>query len=300
MRLVKLNICIVLSCCMFAACSNDDDEKWEPEVAVSLAYFEIDISEYLRIDSFTIKFFTSVLAQKDETKRAALKRAVESLNSQERWVVDSLPSDLREGYYYLLSDYDVDGKVPKAEAFLKQLLATFKEKKYFFAINCFAYEIVTYGIEQDASLKEDSTVEVLLLDYTNNVDFSNTIAINTSDFSDDAEQIREVQLQSFVSSLLKVDADVQLKLVGDKNEALDSFDIRMPISTKDENKEAPHLYEREDAKMIIRALNKIRVSISSSSLGLTLDMLKDLHHRKINVSIGLTVKMAINDNDAGQ
>jgi hypothetical protein len=282
---------------MLAACSGNED-KWEPEVAVSLAFFEIDISERLPVDTFTIDFFTSIL-NSDELRKSALKRAIAAVDSLDKSVGDSLAMNLRGHWYNFPHDQSPTGQGAPigAETFLNLLLPAFKEMKCFFAINYFAYAIVAEGIAQDTANKH--VAEVLFLSYAGDIDFSETMNVDISEFSEKVEQIREVKLQFFMSSSLEVNADAQLKMLGSGNVPLDSFEARMPIADNDKNRE-PHVYKHDEAKAIIRSLNEIEFSVSSSSSGLTLEMLRDLHNRKINASVGLIVKMAINDNDAGQ
>jgi hypothetical protein len=279
---------------MLAACSGNE-EKWEPEVAVSLAFFEIDISERLPVDVFTINFFS--LLSREEGKRA-LKRAIASVDSLDKSVGDSLALNLRGHWYNFPYDQSPTGQGAPIEAgtFLNLLLPAFKEMKCFFAINYFAHAIVAEAIAQDSAYRH--VAEILFLSYADAIHLQEAMKVDISKFSENAEQIRDIRLQFFMSSLLKVNADVQLKMVGSGNVPLDSFEVRMPISDEDESRE-PHVHKHDEAKTIIRSLNEIEFSVSSSSLGLTLEMLRDLHHRKINASVGLIVKMAINDNDAG-
>jgi hypothetical protein len=284
---------------MLATCSNEE-EKWTPEVAMSLVFFEVDISEHLPIDAFTLQFFTSMLSSNDLKKRS-LKRAIAAVESLNKSVGDSLPTTLRGHWYNFPHDQSPTGQGAPIDAttFLNQLLPAFKAMKCFYAINYFAYEIVAEAIEQDSALKP--VVDTILFpDYTGHIDLSKTIKMNIKDFSDNVDQIQKIKLQLFMSSELKANADIRLKLFDPNNAALDSFEVRMPISGRNESEEQPHIHELDEARAIIRSLNEISISISSDSLGITREMLKDLHNRKVNASVGLTVKMAINDNDAGR
>ncbi|MDR0565897.1 MAG: hypothetical protein LBG47_02490 [Prevotellaceae bacterium] len=292
MRLIRLNICIVLLCCMFAACSGND-EKWEPKMAVSLASFEIDISEYLRIEEFTANFF-SILGP--SMQKAALKRAILSLDTVDASVGANLPGSLRGDWYGFPHDQSGTGIGAPIEAkkFLGKLLPVFRSNKQFFAINHFACEIVAEAARQDSVLIV--VAEEQFAYYAGEVDFS---IAHEVEFAGKMGQIQELELQFFASSRLMVMSDIQLKLLdADSMVPLDSFEFKTPIPNA--NREEPHVYERDEAKSIIQSLNKVNVSVFSDSLGLTFTMLQDLHSQKINASIGAIVKMAINDNEAGQ
>jgi hypothetical protein len=288
MRFIKLNICIALSCCLFTACSNDD-EKWEPEMAVPLAFFEVDVSQYLRIDTFTIHFFSKVITSPG-MRDTALRKAIGSLDLQDKSAREGLSSHLRSDMdAFFLNDKDKK----RSDLLLEELLNAFRDNKHFFAINSFAYEIVTEALRMNSTLKPK--FEEILPD---SVNFSNEITIETGDFSKNIEQIRRIELQLDVRSQLDVDADVQLMMVG-SNTVLANFDVTLPIG---ESKQSPqaHAYEQGDARKIIQQLDKVVFKVSSEELGLTLEKIKDLHDKKISATMSLKIKMAINDNNAGE
>ncbi|MDR0687245.1 MAG: hypothetical protein LBF55_00990, partial [Prevotellaceae bacterium] len=133
-------------CCTLAACSNSDEKKWEPEVAVALALFELDISQHLATGSTTISFFKELPAG---LKKSSLKRAIASLDS----INSSAKNDLSPQVRYDMDNFRMDRNPIPADDLLQALITNFQERRQFFAINRFAYEIMSEAGEQDEQLK---------------------------------------------------------------------------------------------------------------------------------------------------
>ncbi|MDR0712496.1 MAG: hypothetical protein LBF67_09180 [Prevotellaceae bacterium] len=279
---------MLLSCCIFAACY-DDEEKWEPEVAISLAYFELDISRYLQMDTFLLNEIFPVMVPSLQT--SSLKRAIRSLDSLDVSVRDDLPIALRSEM-----DNFLMGKNPmSATKLLETLMEAFRANKHFIAINSFTYEIVTEAGEQDSVLGRLADV---LLAYYDNLNVYASVTVDIGDFSDNVEQIQEIKLQSFLNSRLQVDAEVQVSILDPNNEELEQFEAQLQASGQHEKQETPQVYHRDEARKIIRSMDRIAISVFSKSLGLTFADIKHLHEIKINISTGLIAKIAINSNEA--
>jgi hypothetical protein len=289
MRFVKLNICAILLCCAFAACLNNDEKKWEPEVALSLAYFELDVSEYLRLDTFVINEIFQVMRRDWQT--AALKRAIRSLDSLEVPVKSELPLSVRSN----MDNFLMDRNPMDATQLLETLMSTFREKDLFVAINRFTYEIVTEAGERDDALKQ--LVDIAFAKY-DSIYIYEAMEVDISDFSKNVEQIQGIKLQSFLKSQLQVDADIQVHIRDISNADLEKFTLQMPAFGESETRGTLQVYDRDKAQGIIRSMNGITISVFSRSLGLTLENIKNLHKLKINISMSLMVKIAINSNDA--
>jgi hypothetical protein len=298
MRFIKLNICIALSCYLFTACSNDD-EKWEPEMVVPLAFFEVDVTQHLQIGSaptveeFIIDFFSTIPSSttpSSDWQTLVLKEAIIWLQDSAKTAEESLPESLSAEMWHFYTDEWWASR--GAEPLLKDLLSAFRSNGDFFVINNFAYKIVTAAAKLDSKLKPKLTGD--------SVNFSNEITIDKGDFSKNIEQIRRIELQLDVRSLLDVTADVQIVMLGSDNAPLDNFKVTLPVYGKNEKSPQVHAYEQGEARDIIQRLDKIVLNVSSKKLGLTLEKIKDLHDKKISVIVGLKIKTAINDNNAGE
>jgi hypothetical protein len=259
MRFIKLNICFALSCCLFTVCSNDE-QKWEPEMAVPLAFFEVDVSQYLRIDTFTINFFSSIPSA---LQTITLVKAIESLDSLDKSAKNGLPSRLRSE----MDDFFLDIPIKRQpEALLTDLLNTFRDNQHFFAINNFAYEIVAEALRKDSKLKPKFE-EMFAGD---SVNFNNAVVIDPGEFSKNIGQIQGIELQLDVQSQLDVNADVQIVMLGSAdNSPLDNFKVSLPIYGENKNSPQPHVYERDEARSIIQRLNEVGLNVHSKKLGLT-------------------------------
>ncbi|MDR2813336.1 MAG: hypothetical protein LBB79_01585 [Prevotellaceae bacterium] len=297
-----IHICIVLSCCTLAACS-DNEEKWEPEIVVPLATLEVDISQYFPMVEFTSQFFDYLppneMQLTPDVKTLALIRAIQSLDSldldkpKEESVREKLPIPLRSEM-----DFFETGRSQKTpQVVLGMLLSAFQEQGYYHAINRFAWEIVAEAVQHDSTLKP--VAESMLTGYCNHVDTFVVVSVNIGDFSE-INQARWIKLQFFIASRLNLEAKIQVDILSADSTALDNFEYRIPIRNETGESLPPHSYEGDEAKNTVQSLGHVSFRVSSDSLGLTFDKIKDLHERKIRASMGLMIKMAINDNDAGK
>jgi hypothetical protein len=300
MDVIKLNICVALLCCIFAACSNNDEEKWEPEVSVSLALFEIDISQYEpignTISDATVDFFRRLPTE--PLKKSSLKRAIASLDSINSAAKDSLSAKI-------LLDMDLfnDPFRPiSSDGLLLSLINSFKEHHQFYAINRFAYEIMSEAGGYSDELK--SVTDNIFSRIP--IAFSESLTITTIDQITSPEttnKIRWIKALTSIQSRLPVNAKILLTMYNANGEVLDDLlrnndqnGVVMPLPDKTGNKvRIVREYDQKDVQRIVSSMDKLVIEVVSNSLGLTLDHVKDLHNMKIRASVGLTLKMTTND-----
>jgi hypothetical protein len=295
MRFTRLNICAALLCCTLAACSNNDEKSWEPEVAVSLALFELDISQHLAVGSTTISFFKELPAG---LKKSSLKRAIASLDS----INSSAKNDLSPQVRYDMDNFRMDRNPVPADDLLQTLITNFQERRQFFAINRFAYEIMSEAGEQDEQLE----LRAVNIFEKYRITFTEQLLIEDMDqivSTERVNQIRWAKALTSIHSRLPVAAKILLNMYSASGEVLDSL-LRnndqsgavMPFPDETGNWiRIVHEYEPKDVQRIIPSIGKLVIEVMSDSLGLTLDHVKNLHDMKIRASIGLTLKMATSD-----
>jgi hypothetical protein len=292
-------------------------------MALAVAYFDLDASQYLNLAStqdanasgFIIEYFTDLRLNK-ELQKASLKKAILSLDSIDRSAKESLPIVLRSDMDNFLFDrYSIE-----PEPLLEELLDNFQLNKHYFAINRFTYEIVTTSVRQDSTLRGVAseiftrdknkgggynTIEGA--DTVSNISIANDIGGILKDFG--ADQIQTLQLQLVLHSLLdSIEAEIQLIMLDQSYSVLDSFRISIPIDG--EVNPQTRDYRRDEAMHLIMSLNKIIFKLSSKlvmnderddgAFYRMFDKIKNLHDQKVGVTVGLKVKMIINDNDAGK
>jgi hypothetical protein len=171
---------------------------------------------------------------------------------------------------------------------------------------------VTEAVRQDSTLRGVAS-EIFTRDGKgyNKVEGYDTItdiAQNIDKFFErfGVEQIQELQLKLVVHSRLdSIAAKIRLELFDHSYSMLDSFTITIPAG---EEIEIPTtcFYGRGDARRFIKSLDKVVFKLSSELMvddeqfNKIFNKIKDLHDQKVSATVGLMVKMAINDNDAGE
>jgi hypothetical protein len=284
---------------MLAACSNNDERKWEPALVVSLASFDVDISKYLGIDSLTENLFREIPHDFQEN---SLTRAFTVLrDSVGTSVIDSLPLDIQTAIYSTITIPTTPLLNPAI--LLDDLMKSLRERGQFFVINRIAYEIM----EEVRGLPDTSfRAKVDSLFATSPpVNIGDAISIDMQQVADfeEMKQIQWIKIQVFVSSRLQVKATVQADMRDDSGNVIDSLlyadgknGVEMPFPQSAGSKvHILHSYEGQDAKRLIASIGRFTVNISSPSLGLTLNQVKHLHNQRVTVSMGLMLKTTFGD-----
>ncbi|MDR1022409.1 MAG: hypothetical protein LBL94_03935 [Prevotellaceae bacterium] len=300
MYFIRLNVCAALLCCIFAACSNNDEKKWEPEMALSLALFDVDISQYLGIDTLTKNLFERIPSA---LQKNSLARAIIVLqDSMDRSVEESLSAEIRSqiGNFMILIDRWDSGHTDPL-SLLNALMDSFRSNGQFFAINRFAYEIMDEVKGRDTSFRAE--IDSLLAGRY--IDFKGSMSIDIKQAAnfDEINQIQWIKIQVLASSKLQVNAKLQADMYNVDSAVIDSMlyadgknGIEMPFPQKAENKvRIVHDYGGQEAKLLISSIGGFTTRIFSPALGLTLNQVKDLHNLKVNVSIGLMLKATFGD-----
>jgi hypothetical protein len=284
---------------MLVACSNNDEKKWEPEIAVSLGVFDVDVSQYLNMDDLTVKFFTRLPIDLQKSSMARFSTLL--LDSMDNSVGEDVRGDLLAFMNFV---DDRDKKPAEMVGLLTRLMDSFRKHDQFFAINYFTYAIMDEVRTQDTSFRR--TINTLFTDPSVScINFRDTISVDMQQITDfdKIEQIRWMKVQALVSSRLQIRAEIQSNMCDNAGNVLDSMlyaggenGIKMPFP-KETGMSKPilHSYEHQDLEKLITSIGYFTAHIYSDSLGLTLDKVRNLHNQKVSVSIGIMLKTTIND-----
>jgi hypothetical protein len=309
MRLTKPYICAAMLCCLLAACSGHE-KKWEPEVAFSLASFEVDISKYVRIDSITCDFFEQKLSAFPDLQKSSLRNAIILLENspEDKPAWENLPISLDNDKFLLLNeDYIKPGQpAPDPELMLRELMDNFRNKQQIFAVNHLAYEVLREIKAQDASF--NTAIDTL---FANRIIPRGTRIEEHIDGIVEADKTRQIQqmiLQVFVSYKERnsgkapaVNATIQSYMLDGNRGVLDSL-----LYTDGENgvtlsflmeseKRIIREYNHQEAQKLLPSVKGFVVTVHSDSLGIKLDDVRNLHNLKIDVSVSAMLKIMLND-----
>ncbi|MDR0414166.1 MAG: hypothetical protein LBH84_01950 [Prevotellaceae bacterium] len=309
MRLTKPYICAAMLCCLLAACSGHE-KKWEPEVAFSLASFEVDISKYVRVDSITCDFFEQKLSAFPDLQKSSLKNAIISLENspEDKPAWENLPISLDNDKFLLLNeDYVKPGQPsPDPKLMLRELMDNFRNEQQAFAANHLAYEILSEIKAQDTSF--NTAIDML---FANRIIPRSTRIEEHIDSIVDEEKTKQVQrmmLQVFVNYKEKnsskapvANATIQSYMLDGSRSVLDSLlytDGENGVSLSslmEKEKRIIREYNHLEAQKLLPLVKCFVVTIHSDSLGIKLDDVRNLHNLKIDVSVSAMLKIMFND-----
>jgi hypothetical protein len=290
--LVKLMFAVALACCMVTACSNDDEYiSWEPEMIVPLVSAKIELNAYFDVGQFAMQYFLLLPTAKEQDE--LLYKVLPGLMTDS--VRQKLPAYVRteiDTFMYYCS-HDIPTTDYMASALLDMLFQSLGKIGNTVALDMLA---------ADALNAMPSTMQQRIADDLSRTAMpahAETLPIDIMSLSEHLKSIKYIKVQTYLESDLRVHLNIASVIFDKSGVVVDSLlasgEGVMPIPQG--GSRITRVYDSDSTILNFLKLADVSINMimSSDSLGLRMDDLRNLYKRTINVSIGFLVKIRMDE-----
>ncbi|MGL4364419.1 MAG: hypothetical protein ACRCSB_04365 [Bacteroidales bacterium] len=275
---------ILLVVIAFGTACNQDDTKlnWTPEFAVPVTTFILDLNEHIDFADFCLHYLYMVdsrsqnlllfealgLSLQDSVK----KRLPQSVQNQIDTFIYRIKADLP------ILDYT-------APILLSMLSESLVEQGSIASLNLLTYHILIGLPNELQSLINDSLQNKSVL-------FKDALEFNLGEFAEDIEDIKQTKVLINIAAPLRVHAVLSMHLLDSTESVFETLlsDNERFMPYPNEKMQVIRLYDEAQTQQIA-LVNQIKVNIQSDSLGIDIEQLKDLSQRKIEMRVGIGLKI---------
>ncbi|MGL4956429.1 MAG: hypothetical protein ACRC9X_04560 [Bacteroidales bacterium] len=285
MKKIPLILFVITS--LITACSQKDTKlNWAPEYAVPVNNFTLDLNKHIDFANFCIHYFYMIDAR---TQNTALFHALN--NSIQDSVKRRLPEFVRNQVDTF--SYRVSANLPILDYAAPILLNTLSENLLaqgsVATENLLIYNILTSFPDELLSIIKDSLQNI-------SVNFKETLELNLEDLTENLENVLQSRVLINIAAPLSIHATISayfLDPAGMIFETLLSDNERL-MPFPDGKMNVVRTYDYDQTKQIAD-VHKVSVAIRSDSIGFDIEQLKDLSQRKIEMRMGIALKVNLDN-----
>jgi hypothetical protein len=273
----------------------DSDAKigWEPELAIPLVFFEVDLNQDVKPESLSMVAFRFISTQSKQND--LMFRLVSTMLDDT--VKNRLPAYLRTDVDTFMACYSRGDLIPDhaSASLLASLLEAFKKNHSITALDHFAYAILTAN-ELSQVYRDSMATMVYAMRFPSDV-ISTSM---TMDFlSERSDQLFYLKVQITLSSRLQMVGNITAVLLDSTRTPLDTIvnaqQAHLPFPPEGERIMVEYASQDMAQKIIRAKYALVQLDSDTSGICMGVDQIRDLYNRKINVAIGIMAKLNIDD-----